>query len=323
MKIAHWSIANGSGMNNVASSLVAAETAAGVASVFANPEKPESWLAAEDADVHVVHTHFPDAMRKRIEKPLKIVWVGHGTPEHVFHSAVEIGTKGGYAAADSFMLMQYWLKTADAIVTFWPRHEAIYRSLCDKGRNIHCVPLGVDKQLWKPVPTRGKFTGKPSVFSSENPHYIKWPLDLLIAWPWVREEIPECQLHLTYMPRDQHRWFFPLVNRNGAGYASYISEIVFHNEDLRNTFVSTDFYVGLVRYGDLNMMSLQANASGAKTISYPGNAYSDYWVPEGDQRTIAAELVKILTGQTPPRAKLTPPDIAETAAAMLKIYESL
>src|SRR6185503_12896521 len=149
--------------------------------------------------------------------------------------------------------------------------------------------------LWKPHPSRGKFTGNPSVFSSENPHFIKWPLDLLIAWPWVRDAVPECQLHLTYMPRDQHRWFFPLVNRNGAGYSSFISEIVFKGEDLRNAFVSTDFFVGLVRYGDFNRLSLEANACGAKTISYRGNPYSSFHVTEGDQRNIASELIDILT----------------------------
>lgn len=323
MKITHWSITNNSGMANVAATLAAAEKKLGCDSSVCDPTRPEAWMLAEDSDVQVVHTHFPDQMRKRITKPLKLVWIGHGTPEHVFQSSVENGSKGGYAPSDSFMLMQFWLQTADAVVTFWDRHKAIYESLCDKGRRIHCVPLGVNKELWKPFPTRGKFTGKPSVFSSENPHYIKWPLDLLLAWPWVRREIPECHLHLTYMPRDQHRWFFPLVNRNGAGYASFISEMVFHNEDLRNTFCSTDFYVGLVRYGDLNVMSLQANACGAKTISYVGNPHSDFWVPEGDQRIIAAELVKIFNGEVSPRAKTPPPDISETAAAMLKIYEPL
>lgn len=323
MKTVHWSIQNGSGMNNVAQSMVDGEKAKGIDSIFANPERPESWVMAEDADIHVTHTHFPEPMRKRVSKPLKLVYVGHGTPEHVFQSSVEAGQRGGYAAPDSFMLFQHWLRTADAVVTFWPRHQAIWQSMCDKGRKVNLVPMGVDKSLWKPFQSRGKFTGKPSVFSSENPHYCKWSLDLLILWPWIREELTDCQLHLTYMPRDQHRWFFPLVNRNGAGYASFISEIVFKGDDLRNAFCSTDFYCGLVRYGDFNRLSLEANACGAATISYAGNPYSRYWVREGDQREMAKELLAILSGKTEPRVQTPVPDLSEQTEAMMKVYESI
>ncbi len=323
MKVTHWTIQNGSGMNNVAASMVASECAIGLTSQLANPEKPESYGMAEDSDIHVVHTHFPDVMRKHVTKPLKLVWVAHGTPEHVFQGAVESGHHGGYGAPDSFMVMQFWLQNADAIVTFWPRHQAIYQSLCDKGRTVNLVPLGVDKAMWKPVESRGKFQGTPSVFSSENPHYIKWPLDLLIAWPWIRREIDEAYLHLTYMVLDQQRWFMPLANRNGSAYSAHISNTVFKNEDLRNALCSVDYYVGLVRYGDFNHMALQANACGVKTISYVGNQYADFWLPEGDQRVIADEMVKILKGTVEPRKKAAVPDVAETAEAMRLIYERL
>jgi hypothetical protein len=88
-------------------------------------------------------------------------------------------------------------------------------------------------------------------------------------------------------------------------------------------FKSVDFVLGLVRYGDFNQLSLQANAAGAKTISYRGNEYADYWVTEGDQREIAKELTSILKGEVAPRTKTPVPDIAETAAAMKAIYETL
>jgi uncharacterized protein len=322
MKVIHWTIQNNSGMNNVAASMVDAEKKLGVDSILCNPEIVETWDLAENSDIQVVHTHFPDSMRKRIPNP-KIVYVGHGTPEHVFQSAVESGLKGGYAAPDGWMLLQYWLQHADAIVTFWERHQRIYQSLCDKGRKINLVPLGIEKSFWKPTESRGKFLGAPSVFSSENPHYMKWPLDLLLAWGWVKEKLPEAHLHLTYMVRDQHKWFYPLANRNGSSYGAFVSELLFHGEDLRNAFCSTDFYVGLVRYGDFNRICLEANASGAKTISYYGNPYSDFWIPEGDQRVIADYLIKILDGEVAPRKKTSVPDISETANEMIKIYETL
>ncbi len=84
-----------------------------------------------------------------------------------------------------------------------------------------------------------------------------------------------------------------------------------------------DYYIGLVRYGDFNRLCLEANACGARSISYRGNPYSDFWIAEGDQRVMADELVEILNGNVEPRKKEVVPDISETALAMQKIYEGL
>lgn len=313
---------NRSGMNRVAESLVAAEKELGIDSMLLNLDETATFDATLDADIHVAHTHFPEEVKRKIIRPFKIVWIGHGTPEHAFQSSVEMGHK--YGAGDGWMLIQHWLQTADACVTFLPRHQAIWKSLCDKNTQVHCVPLGLDKKFWSPQPTRGKYAGSPSVFTAENCHYIKWPLDLFILWPWVYPHVKgNASLHAAYLPTDQHRWFFPLVNRNGASYGSHISPIAFEHEDLRNALCSTDYFIGLVRYGDFNRLSLEANACGATTISYRGNVYSDFWLTEGDQRDMAKELIEILNGHAEPREKEAVPDISETALAMKKIYEEI
>ena len=303
-------------MNRVAQSLVDAEKVLGIDSQFANPQKPESYIW--DADVNVSHTHLPDAVRAKKKAP--VVWVSHGTPEHVFQTAVEQSLMG-YGHHDGWMLAQNWLRTASACVTFWPRHQAIWQSMTP--RKIDLVPLGVDKTFWKPTVSKGKFAGVPSVFTGENAHYIKWPLDLFLLWPWVTEELVDACLHCVYLPNDTHRWFFPLVNANGAAYKSHISSAVFDHDNLRNAFNSVDFTIGLVRYGDFNRFSLEANASGVKTISYRGNPYSSYWVTEGDQRLMVPEIKAILKGETEPRQKEEVPDISETAKAMVEIYNRL
>jgi len=261
-------------------------------------------------------------MRAKIKNP-KIVWIGHGTPEHVFQSSVEEGHSGKYGAGDGWMLIQYWLQHADALVTFWPRHQAIWQSLCDKGRKVHCIPLGVDRSFWKPIQSAGMFAGKPSLFSCENAHYIKWPLDLFIMWPWIYPRLPGACLHVAYLPTDVHRWFFPLVNRNGASYACHISPRVFSHEELRNVFCSIDYYVGLVKYGDFNRLCLEAKACGCKTISYAGNPYSDFWLPEGSQVEGAELMYQILSGQITPRETEPVHDISETAKGMIEVYEEV
>lgn len=326
MKIAHWSLLNGSGMHRVAESLVTAEKALGLDSILVNSydEKAgDGWSPSYDADVHVIHTHLHDKAKRSFTKPLKQVWVGHGTPDHVFQSAVEAGANG-YGHADHLQLMQYWLKNADARVTFWPRHQWIYEMMVPKSSKIDCVPLGVDLAFWKAGASRGKFQGTPSLFTAENAHYIKWPYDLFTLWPAVYPHFDDAFLHAWYLPRDMHRWFFPLINANGTAYRTHVTPASQSHDDLRNTFHAVDFTIGLVRYGDFNQFSLQANAAaGSKTISYAGNPYADYWITEGDQRVMAAELVQILKGEIAPREKSPVPDISETAGAMKGIYEGV
>lgn len=320
----HWTITNGSGMHRVAESIAKAECALGLDSQIVDPTKPETWEARKHADVQVVHTHFPTEMYKRCTKTVKIVWMGHGTPDHVFQNTVEECSRGGYGHGDGVMLLQHWLQRADAKVTFWPRHAWIYDRMRTKGApKTHVIPMGVDLAFWKGHVSDGKFAGAPSIFTAENPHFIKWPYDLVTAWPDVVDEFPEARHHLIYLARDLHRTFFPWMNAMGASFSSFVSPSVFGKDWLRNAFMSTDYTVGLVRYGDLNHLSMEANAAGAKTISYPGNEYADFWIAEGDQRGIARELIEIFKGDRMPRKKTPVSDVSETAKAMLNIYHSI
>lgn len=325
MKVCHWTMFNGSGMNAVAESCVESEKRLGLDShlVRCDVIDDPSWANAYDADIHVSHTHVPDVARKRFKKGWKLVCVFHGTPEHVYQGSVEAGEHGRYAPPNSLMIMQHDLQCSHARVTFWERHQAIYQTMVDWGTKVHCVPLGVDREFWQGGASRGKYAGTPSVWTGENQHYIKWVLDLALMWPWIAKEIDGICLHACYNPFDQHRYLFPLVHRNQAYYAGHFGAWTYPHDELRNIFKSIDFFVGLVRYGDHNRLCLEANAAGATTISYAGNPYSDYWVPEGDQRVTAKALVKIFRGETPKREKTPAPDFLETAEAFKRIYEEI
>ena len=319
LKICHWVMRNGSGMNNVASSLCEGEKKIGLDSVLADPLGSEEQFVW-DADINVSHTHIPPEVLAKSKAPT--VWVAHGSPEHVFRTSME---KTSYGQSDSWMLCQNWLRRADACVTFWERNRRIWQSMCQRGRTVDLVTLGVDKKFWKKVPSRGAYAGKPSVLTAENAVWEKTPLDLLLVWGTeIREAIPKAALHCLYIPHNMHRWVFPLVNANGTSYGAYISGTVLGHEELRNAFNSVDYYIGLVRYGEFNRMSLEANASGCKTISYRGNPYSDFWLDEGDQFTyLVPQLTKILKGETEPRKKKKVPDIGVTVKEFSQIYERL
>lgn len=321
IKVAHWVMFNKSGMFRVAESFVAAECMQGLSSWLVDCNDPNSWEEILDADIHVVHTHLPDAVRLQLTKPLKLVWIAHGTPEYVFQRSVEAGLHDGYGHGDSWQLCQYWMQNADAIVSFWPRHAAIWKSLCDKNTIVDCMEQGIDKTFWKPVESAGKYMGAPSLFTAENCDYSKWPLDLFFCWPWVWKEIPTAHLHSVYLPTDQHRWWYPLLNRNGSGFKTISAGIILDSLNLRNALCSTDYFIGLVRYGDANRLSLEANACGAKMITFAGNEYSDFWLTEGDQRNMAKQITAILRGEIKPRKKRQVADVMDTSKKMIGIYE--
>jgi hypothetical protein len=320
MKVAHWTWGNKSGMHRVAESIVKAEKGLGVDSRLVwTDSKTEDREWALTADIHMAHTHISEDIWNQRPRP-PVIWLAHGTPEVIFHEANESARMGGYGAGDPLMLVQYWMQNADAMVTFWPRHEKIWKSLCDRNTIVRHIPLGLDKEEWKPQVSAGKFAGNPALLSAENCYEIKWPLDLVIAWPWVQEEITKARLHLTYLPANQHRCWFPLINRNGSSFSSYASSKVFGHAELRNAFASVDYYIGLVRYGDFNRLSLEAKACGCTLISYIGNPYADYWIPEGDQRIIADVLISILRGEVEKRQTAEVPDIAVTAVGLMQLY---
>ena len=319
MKIVHWTLKNGSGLHRMAEDLAACERLYGRESVCLDGDNPAEIPSGTDADIHVIHGHLPDA----VDAPAaRKIFVAHGTPENGFVSSIN-DSSGGHGASDAFLSALYRLKTSDAVVTFWPRHQAIWQSMMDRGRTVDCVPMGIDKSKWQRRESRGKWAGAPSLLTAENCVQIKWPLDLFIALAWVMDRLRGMRLHCFYLPLDQQRWWSALTFANGTAYRSFMSSAILDPASMLNAFCSVDFYIGLVRYGDHNRICLEAKAAGCPLISFRGNEYADYWIDEGDQRIIARQLLMILRGEVPKRETPETPDVSETARAMAGIYERL
>lgn len=298
-------------------------------SVLIPAENPAIYEQAFDADVHVGHTCLPlmangKSFQKQLTKPFRLVSIGHGTPEHVFEGSVQAAEFGRYAPSDSFMILLHDLKRAHARVTFWPRHKWILDQFMATGTEIKLVKLGVDKKFWAEGESRGKYAGNPSLLSCENSHAIKWPLQLLLMWPYVADELAEACLHVCYLPTDQARHWFPLVDGNGAHFRAHIGPWTFPHDELRRVFKSFDFLWNGVRFGDFNVLGLEAVAAGLKVISYKGNPYSHYWIEEGDIRTQCEQLTAVLRGDVEERTDREEViDVAETAKQMGEIYDSI
>lgn len=323
MKIIHYCLGNASGLNRVATNMVEAERKLGMQSFLSYTEQPstkvEGLVLPEketlDFDVGICHSHLPPSFRG------KTVFIPHGTPEHCFHTTFEQHKAQGYTAPDPFMLSVHKLNNSDVTVTFWPRHEYIWKSLNPKA-DVRCIPMGVDKDFWSVPSSTARWTGNPSLFTCENNHQIKWPLDFLLAFPLIMEATGAV-LHLHYVPADQHRFWYPLMMMNGSMFKSYSSAMYMDSQELRKSFQSADYYLSLVRYGDANCTCIEAKAAGCKVISYRGNPYADFWITEGDQRVMANELIEIFKGNVLPRTTIPVTDNMEVARMMKEIYESL
>jgi len=329
-RIIHHTIYNGSGLNRISTNMAVTEKELGMDSYvsYTNPndvpkDLPQitglqvlSQKEALEADIHVIHSHLPDNTKG------KTIFVPHGTPEHCFTVAVNQSKSSGYVAGDPLMLSLYRINHCDVTVTFWDRHAFIWKSMCPKTR-IETIPMGVDTNFWKPVPSIGKWSGNPSLFTCENCHQLKWPLDIILAFPLIMEVTPEAVLHMHYIPLDTHRFWYPLMAANGVMYKSFSSGSYFSPTELRNAFCSIDYYISPVRYGDFNSVCLEAASCNTKIISYEGNPYSDFWIKEGDQREMALSLINIFNGKIQPRPKLKVASLQDMALAMIKIYETI
>lgn len=329
LRIAHHTFCNGSGLYNVARSLCEAEKELGLDSVLIASENEAEWEKALDADVHVGHTCLPrlfhgKSFLKQLTKPFRLVHVGHGTPEHIVEGSIQASEGGQYAPGDSLMIMLNDLRRAHARVTFWPRHKWLLDRFMATGTEMKLVKLGVPKAFWADGPSRGKYAGTPSVLSIENAHFIKMPLSLAFMWPYVAEEVDGAIAHLCYVPLNQARAWYPLVNANGAHFHAHVGPWTFGHDELRRVFKGFDFLYSGVRFGDFNLTCLEALAAGLKVISYKGNPYSHFWIEEGDTRIQCEQLIEVLKGNVEARAdREEVPDISETALQMQDIYQEI
>jgi hypothetical protein len=329
MKIRHWVIQNQSGMHHLALAVAEGERRLGHDALVVDAANDDLWgdPAHRDADVYGIHSRIPSAViggiRNASGKAPRLVFYSHGIPEHLIElSVLDFNAVDKPNPIDLWAMTRYWLKEADAFVVFCPRQQALYNTMLPRERRVDCVPLGVDRAFWSTEPnTIERLRGEPAVWMSENQNRIKWALDVLLAWPSVAAKVPSVYLHAHWIPMDLHRFFVDLANTNGATYHATITPKFYGHETLRMFWAGCDYMLATTRYGDNTCVTMQAEAAGLKTISYPGNEHASYWISEGDQRVMAAQLADIFTGTTPPRAdKLPVPDITDMAKATIAVY---
>jgi hypothetical protein len=338
MKITHWAFDNGSGLSAVAASMARAEVARGHYSVVTDPLDPQEggWIDALDSDVHVLHGGFPrtiggKSFRKALTKPLALVYVMHSPPEYLFEHSVAEGVTNGYGAGMEWHRHQRLMQIADGLVTFCPRHQALYELATDKATIVDLIPMGMDLEFWRTSegpqyidPMVTVLEGEPRFLTCENQFPFKSAYDILRVWPWVRAELETATLHASNMPCDTEKWFWTLINRTGAIEGLFCGSWRYSKRELRGRFQNASFYVSPVRFGDSTRTNYEASAAGARVISYPGNEWADFWMHEGDHRRMARDLIAIGRGDVEPRPDKKPiPSEDDMAVAAIAVYERI
>lgn len=333
MKVVHWCMNNRSGMHAVAESMARAELLMGVEAKVLDPfefeKDPEASEWALDADVHVGHTHIPDRFRgksfkRQLTKPWRVVFPVHGTPELIFEQSVESAKTNGYGSGRSYAGHQIGMQNADAILSFVPRQRDLLDLATDRHTIVDLIPMGIDTAFWSGGESKGKYVGAPSFFNCENAEPFKWAMEVLRVWPWIYRGLGEnAALHIANIPTDVLRFVDGLALRNGSLQGAYVGSWSYDHDNLRNILKSVDYYISTVRYGDFNRISLEAGAAGLKVISYTGNEYADFWMPEGDQRNVAKALIAIGNGEVEPRVKPPIPTEKEMGEATVHVYERI
>lgn len=326
MKIRHWVVQDSSGMSHLALAVAEGERRLGhdVDLVDATSQSSCRDPRHVDADVHCVHSQCGLAdlayIRDLMGRAPRVVFYSHGIPEDTLTLSVnDVLLKERPGVEDIWGLTRYWLARADAFVVFNARQQALFQSM---GRVVDCVPFGVDTEFWADGPRQvPRLKGAPAVWTGENQSRTKWALDAILAWPFVVAQVPEAHLHAHYIPFELHRWFVDIANTNGASYSATITPKYWNHPSLRELWRGCDFLWATTRYGDPTCLSQQAEASGLKVISYAGNPYASYWVPEGDQRVLAEHVVAIVRGEVAPRDKTPIPTLDAMARETVKVYE--
>lgn len=332
MKIRHWSLLNQSGMHHLALAVAEGERRLGHDALVLDAADPSLWRNPlhMDADVYAIHSRCALSdlafIRDVMGREPRIVFYSHGIPEDTIGLAMnDVLLVERPEVLDHWSLTRYWLARADAFVVFNDRQRSLFQTMTSKGRIVDCVPFGVDTTFWADGPKDAPhLRGTPAVWTSENQLRVKWALDLLLAWPFVAERIPEAHLHAHYIPFQIHRWFVDIANTNGAAYSATITPKYFPHDLLRHLWRGCDFMVATSAYGDPTCLSQQAEAAGLKVISHPGNPYASYWVPFGDQRIMADQMVGIFQGYLPPREDKTPvPTLEQMAHGTTAVYNRI
>lgn len=242
---------------------------------------PVSWDEARKADIHVLHSKFPDKLKDDIKKSTRVA-VLHGPTEHMMFKE---WTKGG----GDLNLHINLLWEMDATVCINTHEYDIMKLYDEKIGRCRYIPNSIDLERLENV-TPWVYDHHPAIISCDTPRIEKLPSHIIWAMPYVQEKIPGAHLNIfSLLLEPIAMWRNYLVRSHKRKLESCCENIQLANRNLRPFQAGADIGWNNNYSGIASRVTMELMALGVPVVSYNGD-YTKYHARIFDLHSIAEQI---------------------------------
>jgi len=247
---------------------------------------PIPWKQAEEADVWVLHSFIPEALKPLFDKKVTVA-VLHGPNEHMLLKEWTSGRK-----EDSFNLHVNILWRYDATVVLNKHEEDIMKLYDEKGR-LHYIPNSIDLERYTADEVfPWKYKNHPAILSCDVPRLEKLPTHIIWAMPQIVEKLPDARLNVFSLTLEPISTFRNIFCRSKEWKLHSLCENVqLEINDLRPFMKGGDIGFNNNMSGIASRVSMEMMAMGIPVVSFGGD-YTKYVAKIWDLDSIAEQVVK-------------------------------
>lgn len=298
MFVVHWSNwgVKVSGMYESVKNQIKYERRAGLRSEIAisyiedpGPDKVDDWLTpvaweeAKKADVWVLHSNIPGALKDMKKKKL-IVSVLHGPTEHMMFMDWQKNE-------GSLNLHINMLWDSDATVCLNTHEYDIMRLYDEKGGRCRYIPNSIDLEEMK-IDAVWQYDHHPAILSCDTPRVEKLPYHIIWAMPYVVEKIPGACLNVFSLVLDPiNLWRNLFVRSHERKLETLCENIQLANRNLKPFQAGADIGFNNNYSGIASRVTMEMMAYGVPVVSYNGE-YTKYHARPFDLHSIAEQIAR-------------------------------
>jgi len=243
--------------------------------------RPRPWEDAKNADIHVLHSKFPDELKEHL-KTKKRIAVLHGPTEHMMFKE---WTKGG----GDLNLHINLLWEMDATVCINTHEYDIMKLYDEKVGRCHYIPNSIDLERFDNV-IPWEYEQHPAIISCDTPRIEKLPSHIIWAMPYIQEKLPNARLNIFSLllePIGQWRNYF--CRSHGRKLEKSCENIQLANRNLKPFQAGADIGFNNNYSGIASRVTMELMALGVPVVSYNGD-YTKYHARIFDLHSIAEQI---------------------------------
>ncbi len=244
---------------------------------------PISWEEAKKADIWVLHSGFPDALKSEAKKKIRVA-VLHGPTEHML-------LKEWTKISQSLNLHINLLWDMDATVCINTHEYDIMKLYDEKVGRCHYIPNSIDlEELEGIVPW--KYINHPAIISCDTPRVEKLPVHIVWSMPYVNEKIPSARLNIYSLLLEPIELWRNIFCRSHKRLLETCCEnIQLANNNLFPFQAGADIGFNNNYSGIASRVTMEMMALGVPVVSYNGE-YTKYHAKPFDLHSIAEQIEK-------------------------------